>query len=125
MQPLSLDPVHDSVDKLARVWNFCHEIEDAGLPVIVGRVGAFGLVLQALGISAFEGGLGAAERYSWTDQVRPPKPKSDDDKATRGGAGKRIYLEPLLTTCRPQSRKHSCGWRVSAADSCATCPAAG
>lgn len=97
VQPLTLDPVRDSVDKLARVWTFCNEVEEAGLPVIAGRVGAFGLVLQALGISGFESGIGAAERYSWADQVRAPTPK-DDEQATGGGAGKRIYLGQLLTT---------------------------
>ncbi len=97
VQPLSLDPVKDSVDKLARVWSFCHQVEEAGLHVMAGRVGAFGLVLQALGVTGFESGIGAAERYSWADQVRPPKPK-DDEKAGGGGAGKRIYLSQLLTT---------------------------
>ncbi len=95
-QPLSLDPVHDSVDKLARAWRFCHEFEEANLPVIAGRVGAFGLVLQALGVAAFDSGIGRAERYSWADQVRPPRDK-EDEKAS-GGVGKRIYVEQLLTT---------------------------
>jgi hypothetical protein len=98
VQPLSLDSTKDSVDKLARVWGFCHMIEEAGLPVLAGRVGAFGLVLQALGVSAFESGIGAAERYSWADQVRPPKPKEDEKEGGGGGAGKRIYLGQLLTT---------------------------
>jgi hypothetical protein len=83
VQPLSLDPTHDSVDKLARVWEFCRALTDAGLPVIVGRVGAFGLVLQALGMAAFDSGLGVAEEYSWADQVRPPVVKASDD-AKRG-----------------------------------------
>lgn len=96
-QPLALDPITDSVDKLARVWSFCHELEEAGIPVIAGRVGAFGLVLQALGVSAFDSGIGMGERYSWADQVRRPKPKQDD-KAAGGGSGKRIYLEQLLST---------------------------
>lgn len=98
VQPLSFDPVKDSVDKLARVWRFCHEIEEAGLPVMAGRVGAFGLVLQALGVTAFESGIGAAERYSWADQVRPPKLKDDEEEGGGGGAGKRVYLSQLLTT---------------------------
>jgi len=94
---LALDPITDSVDKVARVWSFCHELEEAGIPVIAGRVGAFGLVLQALGVSAFDSGIGMGERYSWADQVRRPKPKQDD-KAAGGGSGKRIYLEQLLST---------------------------
>lgn len=98
VQPLSLDPTKDSVDKLARVWSFCHELEEAGLPVMAGRVGAFGLVLQALGVTAFESGIGAAERYSWADQVRPPTPKDDEKESGGGGAGKRIYVAQLLTT---------------------------
>lgn len=98
VQPLTLDPTKDSVDKLARVWQFCHTFEEANLPVVAGRVGAFGLVLQALGVAAFDSGIGLAERYSWADQVRPPTAKEDDDTASGGGAGKRVYLEQLMTT---------------------------
>lgn len=96
VQPLTLDPCRDSVDKLARVWSFCHEVEEAGLPVVAGRVGAFGLVLQALGVTAFGSGIGVAESYSWADQVRPLKAR--EDKKSGGGAGKRVYLSQLLTT---------------------------
>ncbi|HZJ04058.1 MAG TPA: hypothetical protein VFD59_01140 [Nocardioidaceae bacterium] len=32
-QPLAINPSQDSVDKLARVWLFCHELEEAGPPV--------------------------------------------------------------------------------------------
>lgn len=97
VQPLTLDPTKDSVDKLAQVWTFCNQIEEAGLPVIAGRVGAFGLVLQALGVSGFESGIGTAERYSWADQVRAPTLK-EDGKTSGGGSTKRIYLSQLLTT---------------------------
>ena len=45
VQPTRLDPVRDSLEKLARFVQFCAAVGDAGLPTIVGRVGAFGLVL--------------------------------------------------------------------------------
>lgn len=96
VQPLTLDPCKDSVDKLARVWNFCHDVEQAELPVIAGRLSAFGLVLQALGVTAFSSGIGVAESYSWANQVRPPKPR--DDGKSGGSVGKRVYLSQLLTT---------------------------
>jgi hypothetical protein len=98
VQPLTLDPTKDSVDKLARVWQFCHTFERASLPVVAGRAGAFGLVLQALGVTAFDSGIGLAERYSWADQVRPPTTKEEGDAASSGGAGKRVYVEQLMTT---------------------------
>ena len=97
IQPLTLDPTHDSVDKLAHVWQFMAAAGDV-LPVIAGRVGGFGLVLQALGINAFDSGINNAERYSWADQVRPPTPTDDDEPKKSGGGSKRLYFEQLLTT---------------------------
>lgn len=42
LQALRLDPVRDSLEKLARFVQFAHAIQSLGVPVIVGRVGAFG-----------------------------------------------------------------------------------
>jgi hypothetical protein len=98
VQPLVLEPTSDSVDKLARAWAF-YDAVGRTVPVIAGRVGAFGLVLQALGAAAFDSGLGGAERYRWVDPVRPPAQPSDEGQPARsGGAGKRVYVEQLLTT---------------------------
>ena len=53
VQPLTLDPVKDGVEKLIQYVDFLRSIGEAGLPVIASRVGAFGLVLNALGVPAF------------------------------------------------------------------------
>lgn len=53
--------------------------------------------MQCLGVAAFDSGLGIAEQYNWTDQTRPPSPRGDTATGG-GGAGKRIYLAPLMTT---------------------------
>jgi hypothetical protein len=101
VQPLRLDPVRDSLEKLARFVQFAHAIRAVGLPVIVGRVGAFGLILQALGISAFDSGLGQAEAHdlaglnrAMTDRER----RRREDGEGGGGPARRVYFEPLKTT---------------------------
>lgn len=47
VQPLRLSPTRDSVDKLVAYVRFLDAARSLGLPVIAGRVGAFGLVLEA------------------------------------------------------------------------------
>lgn len=95
-----LDPVRDSLEKLALFTEFLLGIRAANLPVFVARVGAFGLVLQALGIQAFDSGLGQAERTDLAALNRPlpEQQKGSPDDGPRGG--RRIYLEPLKTTLR-------------------------
>jgi hypothetical protein len=54
------------------------------------------LLLQALlGISAFDSGLGDAETFALSTQVRRSKPR-DDRKP--GGRNRHIYFEPIKTT---------------------------
>lgn len=100
VQPTRLDPVRDSLEKLARFVQFCAAVRDAGLPIIVGRVGAFGLVLQALGITAFDSGLGHAEAHDLADLNRPLTEKQLAKLAEKGGGGaaNRVYLTLFKTT---------------------------
>jgi hypothetical protein len=96
VQPLNLHPVRDGFEKLANYVAYLRSFKEAGLGVIAGRVGAFGLVLQALGISCFDSGLGDGEAFSFSSHTRPPTKRR---KGTSGGGrDRRIYLEPLKTT---------------------------
>jgi hypothetical protein len=99
VQALRLNPVVDSVEKLARFVQFVAAIRDAGFDVLVGRVGAFGLVLQALGISVFDSGLGLAEAHDLASLNRPVTQRDKERRAQKsGGPPGRVYLEPLKTT---------------------------
>lgn len=100
IQALNLDPVRDSLEKLARFVQFLGAVRDLGFPVIVGRVGAFGLVLQALGFPLFDSGLGQAETHDLASLNRAITEKERERRASGkgGGATRRLYLEPLKTT---------------------------
>jgi hypothetical protein len=104
IQPLRLNPVTDSLEKLARFVQFAAAIRDAGFEVIVGRVGAFGLVLQALGIRAFDSGLGQAEAHDVATLNRRITEAEKRRRASGKGGGpqSRVYLEPLKTTVSPR-----------------------
>lgn len=96
VQPTRLHPTTNSVEHLVQYVGFLMSIKDLGLSVIAGRVGAFGLVLQALGINHFDSGLGDAESFDLKSlnrkRVKKPGTKSG------GGRNRRIYLEMLKTT---------------------------
>jgi len=96
VQPTRLHPTRDSVEHLVRHIAFLAVIADLGLPVIAGRVGAFGLVLQALGVGFFDSGLGDAESFDLA-QLNRPRAKKPGAKSG-GGRNRRIYLEHLKTT---------------------------
>lgn len=96
VQPLALDPVNDSVEKLLRYVRLLEAFEEAGLSVIASRVGAFGVVLAALGISAFDSGLGLAEASNLASLNRKKRQSEQSKKGPKGS--RRIYLNPLRTT---------------------------
>jgi len=98
VQPLRLNPTSDSVEKLVLYVRLLTRIRELGLPVIAGRVGSFGLLLQSLGIGVFDSGLGEAERFDFATLTRPRKPEPSDKSTARGD--RRIYLERLETTLR-------------------------
>jgi hypothetical protein len=97
MQPLNFNPVRDSPEKLASYITYLRAFREAQLRIMCGRVGAFGLLLQALvGISAFDSGLGTAEAFQLSTQLRKP---SRSKKKRNGPAGdSRVYFEPIKTT---------------------------
>lgn len=100
VQALNLQPVRDSLEKLARFAQFLAALRQQGLPVIVGRVGAFGLVLQALGIHIFDSGLGLAEGHDLAALLRPMTDREHQRRSDGDGGGPpgRVYIEPLKTT---------------------------
>lgn len=98
VQPLTLDPVKDSVEKLVQYVHFLRAIGEAGLPVIAGRVGAFGLILNALDVPAFDSGLAQAEACNLAALNRAPSKRELDGSGKTGGAGRRMYLQQLKTT---------------------------
>jgi hypothetical protein len=95
VQPMRLDPKDDSVEGLVRYIRFLEVGRQEGLPILAGRVGVFGLLLNALGVEAFDSGLGDHEAFDLRSLTRPPK----EDGASRGGQkDRRIYFPKLLTT---------------------------
>jgi hypothetical protein len=100
VQPLRLNPVKDSLEKLARFVQFLEVLQASGLPIMVGRVGAFGLVLEGLGVSCFDSGLGTAETHDLAQLNRPlsEKERQAREEGKSGGAKRRIYLGQLMTT---------------------------
>ena len=105
VQALTLNPTKDSLEKLARFVQFVLAIRAAGFPVVVGRVGAFGLVLQSLGIDAFDSGLGLAESHNLASLNRRLTERERARRAEKGGGGpqSRVYLQSLKTTLPAKS----------------------
>ncbi len=98
VQPLALNPVKDSVEKLVQYVHFLRAISKAGLPVIASRVGAFGLILSALGVAAFDSGLAQAEACDLASLNRAFSKRELEGDGKGGGSGRRVYLEQLKTT---------------------------
>lgn len=100
--PLNLQPTRDSIEKLVRYVRLLQSLQQAGLRVVAGRIGAFGLVLQALGVPIFDSGLGDAESHSLASlehQARQQAAARRDENAKKTGGGKTlVYLEPIKTT---------------------------
>ena len=95
VQPLRLSPTRDGVDKLVAYVRFVTAARDLGLPVFAGRVGAFGLVLEAVGITLFDSGLAQAEGF---DLASLNNRRSHGDRAAGAGGTRRIYLRASRTT---------------------------
>lgn len=102
VQPQLFNPAKDSPEKLRLYVEFLLAIAGEGIPVIASRVGAFGLVLQALGINAFDSGLAQAEASNLAQLNRPVTERERERRreGKGGGPDKRIYLEVLKTTMR-------------------------
>jgi hypothetical protein len=98
VQPLTLNPVKDSVEKLVQYVHFLRAIGEQGLPVVASRVGAFGLILNALGVPAFDSGLAQAETCNLASLNRAPSVRELEGPGKRGGSGRRVYLQQLKTT---------------------------
>jgi hypothetical protein len=100
VQPMRLDPKEDSVEGLVRYLRFLEIGQQEGLRIMAGRVGVFGLLLSALGIDAFDSGLGDHEAFDLRSLTRPQR---EGGKGRGGQKDRRIYLPRLLTTL-PESR---------------------
>jgi hypothetical protein len=100
VQPLRLNPTGDSIEKLVLYARLLVRIREIGLPVIAGRVGSFGLLLQAIGIGLFDSGLGEAERFDLASLTRSRHVASTDASGSGARGDRRIYLERLKTTLR-------------------------
>jgi hypothetical protein len=70
------------------------------MQILAGRVGMFGLLLNALGIEAFDSGLGDHEAFDLRSLTRPPK---SDGSGGGGQRDRRLYLPRLLSTL-PEAR---------------------
>jgi hypothetical protein len=102
VQPLLFDPVRDSPEKLRLYVEFLLAIKSQGIPVIASRTSAFGLVLAALGIHAFDSGLAQAEASNLAQLNRPLTARDRERRrqGKSGGADQRIYFEALKTTMK-------------------------
>lgn len=100
LQPTNLRATLDRVEKLAAYAEFTLEAIRAGLKVVAGRAGSFGLILNAVGVHAFDSGLGDAEGFDLASSLRP-KEKSAAGKGG-GGGNRRIYVRELKTTLMQQ-----------------------
>lgn len=96
VQPLRLSPTRDSVDKLVAYVRFLLAAQVIGVPVLAGRVGAFGLILEALGVAMFDSGLGQAEGFDLAALNRRRSGRAEASTAPKGS--RRIYLRRLKTT---------------------------
>lgn len=95
VQPIRLNPKHDSVEWLVWYANFLLQAHDYKLPVIAARAGAFGLLLTAVGVDLFDAGLGERESFDLAALNRPPRER---DREQRGGPRRRTYSRELLTS---------------------------
>lgn len=102
VQPLLFDPVRAGPEKLRLYVEFLLALAGEGIPVMASRVGAFGFVLQALGINAFDSGLAQAEASNLAQLNRPLTERERERRreGRGGGPDKRIYLEPVKTTMK-------------------------
>jgi hypothetical protein len=112
VHPLRLNPVKDSVEKLIQYVELLRGLREMGLHVIAARCGAFGLVLGALGVSAFDSGLCQAETCDVATQNRAPTAREKNRQGTTAGPGRRIYLEALKTTLKATDAEAMLGSRT-------------
>lgn len=95
VQPIRLNPKHDSVEWLVSYADFLLQAHDYKLPVVAARAGAFGLVLTAVGVDVFDAGLGERESFNLAALNRPPPQRVLEQS---GGPRRRSYSRDLLTS---------------------------
>jgi hypothetical protein len=100
VQAQRLNPVRDGLEKLAQYARCLMRLNAEGLSPIAGRVGAFGLVLQALGIPSFDSGLNQAEAFDLAALNRALTESERERRKRARGGDRRIYFEPLKTTLK-------------------------
>lgn len=100
VQAQRLNPVRDGLEKLAQYARCLMRLKAEGLPPIAGRVGSFGLVLQALGIPSFDSGLNQAEAFDLSSLNRPLTEFEQERRKRARGGDRRVYFEPLKTTLK-------------------------
>jgi hypothetical protein len=102
VQPLRFRPTELSLATLDRYCDYLSGIQiELGVPTSAGRVGAFGLVLLAVGVGAFDSGLTTAEAFDLNGAVRAARrrrERREDGEEPQGGRKRRFYLTQLKTT---------------------------
>lgn len=96
VQPTKLSPTRDGVEVLVRYLRVLRSIQENRLPVFAGRVGAFGLLLEALRVDSFDSGLGEAEAFDLAAANRRRRPRPG--RSAGGGRRRRVYIEQLKST---------------------------
>jgi hypothetical protein len=89
-----VNPMNDSVSKLADTIETILRIERGDTPVISGHLGALGGVLRSLGVSAADAGLGMGEAFDARSVLRSPTKKHEGSEG--GPIGSRRYVFQIL-----------------------------
>lgn len=102
VQPLRFRPTDLSLATLDRYCDYLAALRTLGIGVMAGRVGAFGLVLLALGVEGFDSGLTTAEAFDLNSAIRSARKRrnrdTDETPIEGGGRKRRFYLTQLKTT---------------------------
>jgi hypothetical protein len=107
IQPTRFRPLEAGPEDLLAYLALLAEARRLGFHVLAGRTGAFGLLALAIGVDAFDSGLGEAESFdlSALNKVRPEKPKEAGDSGGQAGRDRRVYLTPLLRSLSGRQTK--------------------
>jgi hypothetical protein len=101
VQPLRFRPTELSMATLERYCDYLAALRALGIGVMAGRVGAFGLVLPAIGMDGFDSGLTTAEAFDLNSSIRSARKRRSrhgDEGTTDGARKRRFYLTQLKTT---------------------------
>jgi hypothetical protein len=90
----TMEGLSEPIDKLSVATTVMLDIQNLGLPLIAGYMGALGLVLRALGVAAADCGPNSAQSFSYARLIDSAVPR-ESAKRKRGGIPIRTWLGEL------------------------------